>query len=282
MIWQIYRHWRLPMLIRISILIHLAAILTLLFAPALWPWLLAAIISNHLLLAAVGLWPRSNWLGANWVVLPAAAQARHEIALTIDDGPDPEVTPQVLALLDRYQIKASFFCIGDKAARYPELCREIVARGHCVENHSQHHRHYFSLLGIGGYYREIQAAQTTLTNITRVKPRFFRAPAGLRNPFLAPVLAHLQLQLASWSVRGFDTRVRDAEQVKKKLLAGLQAGAILLLHDGHAARTANNIPMILAVLPDIVAAASSAQLHFVTLRDAIKPDEQINHAANCN
>jgi len=262
--------WQPPMLVRASVLIHGIALLAVLLAPTEWRWVLAAVLANHVLLAAIGLWPRSNWLGENWVHLPAAATARNEIALTIDDGPDPEVTPQLLALLDRYQVKATFFCIGVEAARYPELCREIVKRGHAVENHSQLHRHYFSLLGIAGYTREIQAAQTTLANITGEAPQFFRAPAGLRNPFLDPVLQRLQLRLASWSVRGFDTRVRDAAKVKARLVQGLQPGAILLLHDGNAARTAAQQPVILAVLPELLAAATRAQLHFVTLRDALK------------
>ena len=74
----------------------------------------------------------------------------------------------------------------------------------------------------------------------------------------------------SWSVRGFDTRVRDAVRVKAKLVQGLRPGAILLLHDGNAARTAAQQPLILAVLPELLAAAARAQLHFVTLRDALK------------
>ena len=262
--------WQPTLLLRASVIVHIGALFALLLAPAEWRWVLAAVLANHALLAAVGLWPRSNWLGANWVRLPAAAAARNEIALTIDDGPDPEVTPLVLDLLDRYRIKATFFCIGVQAARYPELCREMVKRGHAVENHSQHHRHHFSLLGIAGYSREIVAAQTTLTRITGVAPQFFRAPAGLRNPLLDPVLQRLQLHLASWSVRGFDSRVRDAARVKAKLIKGLQPGAILLLHDGNAARTAGREPVILAVLPELLAAAARAHLHFVTLREALK------------
>ncbi len=114
-------------------------------APGQWRWALGAVVANHLLITAIGLWPRSNWLGPNWTCLPAAATARNEIALTIDDGPDPGVTPQVLDILDRYAAQATFFCVGEKAARYPDLCREIIRRGHAVENHSQHHRHTFSL-----------------------------------------------------------------------------------------------------------------------------------------
>ena len=262
--------WQPNLLVRATLLLHGAALLALVLAPAYWVWVVVALVANHLLLSAVGLWPRSHWLGANWTHLPPAACARREIALTLDDGPDPVVTPQVLALLARHQIKATFFCIGERAARYPELCRDIVRQGHSVENHSQQHRHNFSLLGMGGYLREIQAAQTTLSGITGQRPLFFRAPAGLRNPFLDPVLTRLGLRLASWSVRSFDTRVGDAQRVKTRLLAGLQPGAIVLLHDGHAALTPAGVPVILEVLPTLLDAASTAGLRCVTLRQALE------------
>lgn len=261
-------HWRATLFINLSIMLHVLVLISLVVAPGLWQWILAVVIVNHLVIAAVGLWPRSNWLGPNWTQLPAAAARRNEIALTIDDGPDPLVTPQVLDLLDRFNAKATFFCIGNRAMQYPELCREIVRRGHAVENHSQQHQHYFSLLGLDGFTREIQAAQDTLFSITGLRPRFFRAPAGLRNPFLEPVLSRLGLRLASWSVRGFDTQVKDTEKVKNKLLAGLHPGAIVLMHDGNAACTNENIPVILKVLPPLLQAAEKQNLHFVTLQQA--------------
>ncbi|BBP04380.1 hypothetical protein TPL01_21410 [Sulfuriferula plumbiphila] len=261
--------WQPTLLIRATIVLHVLALLAVIAKPGQWRWALGAVLANHVLLTLVGLWPRSRWLGPNWTQLPAAASARNETALTIDDGPDPVVTPQVLDILDRYAAQATFFCVGEKAARYPDLCREIVRRGHAVENHSQHHRHHFALLGRSGFLRELQAAQDTLTTITGQRPLFFRAPAGLRNPFLDPVLARLGLQLASWSARGFDTRIGDVERVKNKLLRGLRAGAILLVHDGNAARTTDGIPVILEVLPTVLASAAAANLRFVTLRHAL-------------
>lgn len=261
--------WQPTLLIRASIALHVLALVAVIAEPAQWRWALGAVAINHLLLAAVGLWPRSNWLGQNWTRLPAAAVARNEIALTIDDGPDPLITPLVLDILDRYAAQATFFCVGEKAARYPDLCREIVRRGHAVENHSQHHRHTFSLLGPRGFMRELQAAQSTLSLITGQRPVFFRAPAGLRNPFLDPVLARLGLTLASWSTRGFDTRIGNTERVKNALLRELREGAILLLHDGNAAHTPRGIPVILDVLPAVLESAAAAGLRFVTLRDAL-------------
>ena len=260
--------WPPTPFIRASFVLHGLALLLVMAAPGQWRWALGAVLANHLLITAIGLWPRSTWLGPNWIRLPAAAAARNEIALTIDDGPDPVVTPQVLDMLDRYGVQATFFCVGERAARHPELCREIVRRGHAVENHSQRHGHNFSLLGPRGFMRELQAAQTTLGQITGQRPVFFRAPAGLRNPFLAPVLSKLGLTLASWSARGFDTRIGDAGRVKQALLRELRAGAILLLHDGNAARTADGTPVILDVLPGVLESVAAAGLHCVSLRDA--------------
>ena len=261
--------WRPTLLIRASIALHLLALIAVIAEPRQWRWALVAVLANHTLLTLVGLWPRSHWLGPNWTQLPAAATARNEMALTIDDGPDPIVTPQVLDTLDRYAAQATFFCVGEKAARYPDLCREIVRRGHAVENHSQHHHRHFALMGRSGFMRELQAAQDTLTSITGQGPLFFRAPAGLRNPFLDPVLARLGLRLASWSARGFDTRIGDVEYVRNRLLRGLRAGAILVLHDGNAARTLGGTAVILEVLPTVLAAARAANLRFVTLRQAL-------------
>lgn len=260
--------WQVPLFVRVSIALHVLILLMVVIKPAIWPWALAIVIANHALISMIGLWPRSQWLGQNWTHLPDAAVARNEIALTIDDGPDPVVTPQVLDILQHYQVKATFFCIGNKAARYPDLCREIVSRGHAVENHSQQHRHNFSLLGQAGFVQEIQAAQHAITEITGSPPQFFRAPAGLRNPFLDPALHRLGLRLASWTVRGFDTRTNNVEKVKARLLRGLYAGSILLLHDGNSARTSAQVPVIIEVLPALLESAAAQNLRFVTLREA--------------
>jgi peptidoglycan/xylan/chitin deacetylase (PgdA/CDA1 family) len=255
-----------------SVVLHALLLVALALDPRAWLWILLLFAVNHLGLTAIGLWPRSTWLGHNITRLPPAAAARREIALTIDDGPDPAVTPAVLTLLDQYGIKASFFCIGAAAARHPELCRSVLEHGHSIENHTQHHWHYFSFLGLGGLTREIAAAQTTLGGITGRPPRFFRAPEGLRSPLLDPVLARLGLRLAAWTRRGFDTRTADPIAISRRLLKDLKPGSILLLHDGNAARSASGVPVILAVLPVLADAAAAAGLHFVTLDRAIDHD----------
>jgi len=241
--------------------------------PTAWTWWLAGTAVNHFVVTAAGLWPRSSLLGPNWTHLPATAQHAQAIAMTLDDGPDPEVTPHVLDLLDAYDVRATFFCIGERAKRHPALVRAMVARGHAVENHTQRHLHTFSVTGMRGLAREIDAAQHTLADITGVRPAFFRAPAGFRNLLLEPVLQKLDLRLAAWTRRGFDTRERNPDRVAERLLRGLAARDILLLHDGNPAITEAGRPVVLEVLPRVIQAAQRQGLHFVTLEEARLQDE---------
>ncbi|MEK8031527.1 polysaccharide deacetylase family protein [Ideonella sp. DXS29W] len=257
---------RLTWFLRATLALHVLAVFTV------WWWpvgVLAALVLNHALIVAATLWPRSTWLGPNRCRLPAAAASRGELAITIDDGPDPEVTPRVLELLESLGLTASFFCIADRVAAYPELARDIVARGHDIQNHTASHRHTFSFLGPRAYLAEVERAQQIIERVTGHRPTCFRAPAGFRNPFLAPVLAAAGLELVSWTRRGFDTREADAERVLGRLTRGLRGGDILLLHDGHAARDGSGQPVICALLPALAARCRQAGLKTVRLSDAL-------------
>jgi len=261
--------WKPSPAIKLSFAVHGAAALGLAAAPAGWPWALGALGLNHLVLTAAGLLPRSTLLGPNLTRLPAAAVERGEVALTIDDGPDPEVTPRVLDQLDTAGAKASFFCIGHRARAHPELCREIVARGHRVENHGDSHSWAFSTFGMARMRADIAAAQATLADLSGQAPRFFRPTAGLRSPLLDPVLASLDLRLAAWTRRPYDTRDGDPQRVARRLTDHLAPGDILLLHDGHAGRTADGEPLILAVLPGLLHTFAERGLRPVTLAAAV-------------
>jgi peptidoglycan-N-acetylglucosamine deacetylase len=254
--------------IRVSIVVHVLALLLLLHWR-FWPLSLAMLAVNHLVLAMAGLWPRSTLLGPNHQRLSARAAAAGQVALTIDDGPDPLVTPQVLNLLDRFNCKATFFCIGERVSAHADIAREIVKRGHQIENHTQHHFNYFSLLGPKGMRREIIQAQAAIAAVVAVRPLYFRAPAGLRNPFLEPVLCAEGLQLVSWTRRGFDAVASNPDLVLARLTRNLRAGDILLLHDGHAARAADGSAVILKVLPELLAVIAAAGLACVTLSGAL-------------
>jgi peptidoglycan/xylan/chitin deacetylase (PgdA/CDA1 family) len=261
--------WSAPPAVTASIGLHAVAAGAAVFVPGAFWWALGGIALNQVGLTVAGLWPRSRLLGPNWTRLSDAAAQRRQFALTLDDGPDPEVTPRVLDLLDAHRTRATFFCIAERAQAAPALVREIVARGHDVQNHSHSHRHHFALLGPRALTREIDRAQRVLADLTGVRPHCFRAPAGLRNPFLDPVLHAQNLNLVSWTRRGFDTVSDDADRVLARLTRGMAAGDIVLLHDGHARRDARGVPVLLEVLPRLLAQSSALGLAGATLRDAV-------------
>jgi len=266
---MIPRRWVPTPLLYASAAVHLGAVAAALVRPAAWPLALGAVALNHAALTAAGLWPRSQLLGPNWVRLPADGAESARIAITIDDGPDPDVTPRVLSVLAQAGAEATFFCVGERVERFAELAREIVRGGHSIENHSQRHRHDFSLLGPRRMRAEISRAQDVIERVTGSRPWFFRAPAGLRNPFLEPVLSHLGLRLASWTRRGFDTVNGNADAVYQRLAHPLRGDDILLLHDGNAARGPGGTPVILEVLPRLLEAIAANQMRTVTLRSAL-------------
>ena len=261
--------WKPSVAIRLFRLILVCSIALAVWRPEWWLWSLGAGLVFHLILTIAGLLPRSTLLGPNITRLPEDAAQRGEVAITIDDGPDPVVTPQVLDILDCHHAKATFFCIGRRAEKYPELCREIVRRGHAIENHSLSHHWYFSLLDPWRILREVRDAQNVLTEICGQTPLFFRATAGLRNSSLEPVLAHCNLRLCSWSKRGFDTRVGDPDRVFDSLTRNIRGGDILLMHDGNAALCKEGKPVILEVLPRLLATLAQTNLRAVTLRSAM-------------
>jgi peptidoglycan/xylan/chitin deacetylase (PgdA/CDA1 family) len=259
--------WRPSPAIKASAVLHLGAAAVLGLGVD-WPWAAGTLIANHALLTAAGLWPRSTLLGSNMRHLSPKACAAGQVAITIDDGPHPQVTPLVLDVLDAFNAKASFFCIGKSVEAYPQLARDIVMRGHSIENHSHQHPHHFSLMGIRTLTTEISRAQNAIFQATGYTPRYFRAPAGLRSPLLDPVLQNLNLELVSWTRRGFDTIEQDPAKVRKRLEHKLSAGDILLLHDGNCAMTPWGQPVILDVLPKLLNTLQNSSLHAVSLNYA--------------
>jgi peptidoglycan/xylan/chitin deacetylase (PgdA/CDA1 family) len=257
------------MIWKASVALHVGAVAATAVNPHIWPWSLGAVAANHATITLAGLWPRSSLLGPNWTRLPAEAAARNAVAISIDDGPDPATTPRVLDILDAHCAKATFFCIGRRIEQFRGLAREISDRGHAIENHTFGHPNHFSLLGPKGMASEISRAQDVIAAVTGVTPRFFRAPAGLRNPFLAPALRRFDLQLASWTRRGFDTVNGNAEVVFRRVTRNLGSGDILLLHDGNAAKEISGAPVIYEVLPRVLRELAARGLRPIVMREAL-------------
>jgi peptidoglycan-N-acetylglucosamine deacetylase len=261
------RKWHPSATVRISVGVHAAGAAALLLQPESWPWALGLVGANHGVLASIVLRPRSGTLGPNLTRLSAAATSRREIALTFDDGPDPNITPRVLDRLDANHAKATFFVVGERARRHPALVREIVQRGHAVENHSYLHSVHFPWYGPRRLARDISAAQAAIADACGQAPVFFRAPMGFRTPLLDPVLARLGLHLVSWTRRAFDTIERDPRVVAARLSRDLGAGDILVMHDAVAIFGRGHCTVVDS-LDRLLATVTDHQLIPVTLRSA--------------
>jgi peptidoglycan/xylan/chitin deacetylase (PgdA/CDA1 family) len=152
------------------------------------------------------------------------------VALTFDDGPDPEGTPRVLDALDAAGMKATFFAVGQRAEAHPELLRDIAARGHEVGNHSMHHR-WTAIFSRTGARRELQQAQATLGAILGAPPTLYRPPIGLVSPFVFEATDEARLPVAAWSLRTLDGRSADPDALLRRL-SRVRGGDVVLLHDG--------------------------------------------------
>jgi len=157
---------------------------------------------------------------------------RKLVALTFDDGPDPNSTPALLDLLARRNIHATFFCVGERIARQSELGRRIAAEGHAIENHSHRHQFWTNLLTEEKLEADLVLAQQEILRVSGRTPAWFRPPMGLTNPRVFRVARRLGLGIAGYTARSLDLRADGSGRVVARLRRGLQPGAILLLHDG--------------------------------------------------
>jgi peptidoglycan/xylan/chitin deacetylase (PgdA/CDA1 family) len=226
------------------------------FAVAPWSavggWLLAdAVVLYHLLVP-----------GAQGLVRAhrSFAPSRREVWLTIDDGPDPEDTPQILALLAEQGARATFFVIGEAVERYPELVRAIVAGGHEVAHHTHTHPLASFWCATPRKLRDELDRPLVALRALGVEPRWFRSPAGVNNFWLQPALDRRGLEFVGWSVRGLESASREADEVVARVRRGLRPGAIILLHEGPRVPAAVRLHALRGVLAMLRAEGYAAVL----------------------
>lgn len=152
------------------------------------------------------------------------------IALTFDDGPSADYTPQVLALLERHNAKGTFFCIGEKIMRFPELIKTMHAKGHTIGNHSFSHRNSLPMFSTSRIKRELEQTNQWIYDITGIKCQLFRPPFGVTNPNIAKAVRQLGMCSIGWDIRSFDTS-KHPDKVIKDVVKKIKPGAIVLLHD---------------------------------------------------
>jgi peptidoglycan-N-acetylglucosamine deacetylase len=209
--------------------IVLAPFLTLIILAAGSIWGLWILFVSHLLLVAITVVPSLQGFGP---VLTKYRTTAKTAWLTIDDGPDPDTTPQIIALLEKYGARATFFLIGAKAAKYPALTRMILDAGHNIGNHTQTHPQFsFWRLGPKALAWEIDAFERTMVSLGIAPSFWFRAPTGMKNPFLHPILAARGLRLVGWSARAYDTQIHDSAKIVERIKRSVVSGTIILLHE---------------------------------------------------
>lgn len=153
------------------------------------------------------------------------------VALTFDDGPNSEFTPKVLELLQKYNAKATFFCIGKNVENHPEIIKQIIKEKHIVGNHSYSHTNNYGFLSTDDVIADVELTQEIVKNITNLKLHFFRPPFGVTNPNIAKAIKRLNLKTFGWSIRSYDTTSKKSTKIIKEICSKLQKGDVILLHD---------------------------------------------------
>jgi peptidoglycan/xylan/chitin deacetylase (PgdA/CDA1 family) len=153
------------------------------------------------------------------------------VLLTFDDGPHPEHTPQILRMLDKYQVKAVFFVIGKNAEKHPDLLKDIHQRGHIIANHSYSHDSLFDVFSTKKMISDVEQAQMVIDKTLGFKPVYFRPPFGITNPRIKRLIKHTSLISVAWSFRSYDTGKQTNDQIFSRLKQEIKGGDILLFHD---------------------------------------------------
>lgn len=185
------------------------------------------------------------------------------VALTFDDGPDPTYTPEVLAILDRFQAKATFFMLGERVARYPDLARMVADDGQVIGSHGFHH---VSLMTASPQRirREMNLAENAFEQALGGKPKLFRPPYGFHPPFLLEEARHKGYRVIGWSISPHDSFHLTPEALAQRVISKTRAGDIILLHDGRGDRQST-----VAALPLILSGLEAKGLKCVTLPELL-------------
>lgn len=195
---------------------------------------------------------------------------RSRVALSFDDGPDPEVTPAVLDALALHRARATFFCVGRSLEEHPRLAQRLCAEGHELGNHSWRHSRWQSFFGADEQMREIERGAQAIAAVTgsQAKP-LYRPPFGLKSPRLARAAYQSQLTVVAWSLHSLDSRTVDPMRTARRVLKRIRPGDIVLMHDGHD-RPGQHRPACARAVPLILAGLHAKGLQCVTVSELLR------------
>jgi peptidoglycan/xylan/chitin deacetylase (PgdA/CDA1 family) len=235
----------------------------ILVAPVPLPVAMAALVGYAGFVTLGVLLPQLEMFGD---VLWRGDPGSKTVALTFDDGPHPETTLRVLEALRAAGVTATFFVIGEKVERHPDVVRAIAEAGHELGSHGFRHARLYSLLPPERVKADILRSLDVIERASGQRPRWFRPPIGHVSPRVAAGAERAGVEIAAWSVRGLDgLPFSRPERVLARLVAGLRAGAILQLHD--AAERDGYVPASLEILPRLLQAVAERGLRVVSLGD---------------
>ena len=189
------------------------------------------------------------------------------IALTFDDGPWPRTTSQVLKILKKEDIKATFFLVGQYLKIYPQIAQEIVAAGHTLGNHTWHHR--YTMMNPSVAAREIEDTAILIYKTTGIKTLVFRPPGGLLNNGVVDYAKQHNYVTVMWSADSMDYHPYRPDQLVNHVIRKAQSGGIVLMHDGGGNRAAT-----VEALPKIIAKLKALDYKFVTIPQLLELKEK--------
>ncbi len=244
-----------------------AALSAMRLAGASMPWwALAVALAALLATVGVGVFVPASGVFARPIL--AGIGDSPTVALTFDDGPDPVHTRRVLDLLDARGHRATFFVIGARAERHPDLVAEIARRGHGLGNHSLHHAWRTPALAAGRLTDELARAGDIVERAAGTRPRWFRPPVGLISPPVAEAARRARLEIVAWTASARDGVTRaTVEGSLARLSRALRPGAILVLHD--AAERGGRAPICTELLARLLDAMEARGLRSVTLDELL-------------
>jgi len=208
--------------------ITIAVLCSVIFLETDFLWIVMLII----LVAYLGVTAYGSYqIQANYFIKSINYGKKKSIALTFDDGPDPKTTPQILEILKEKNVKATFFVIGKKAEKYPELLRRIDEEGHIIANHSYSHNYLIAFFSTSRLIKDLRRCNEIVFETLGKTPAFFRPPFGVTNPRYSKALKTNGLQSIGWSLRSMDTKARSKYKLIDTVISKLKRGDIVLLHD---------------------------------------------------